>query len=101
MRVKKVTVKDQIERVAGRIAAFQWYVDHPRMEDGRCRYCGTTASSCPCIGNTNRNLIYWEKRLGVLRDESTLTLKEVQGILKGSRRMVKRRERDEMLERNS
>jgi len=96
----KVTVRYQIERIAGRIAAFQWYVDQPRMEDGRCRFCGTTAG-CACIGNTKRNLIYWEKRLAVLRDESTLTLKEVQGILKGSRRMVKRRERDEMLERNS
>jgi len=96
--VKKVTVKDQIERVAGRIAAFQWYVDHPRIEHGRCRFCGTTAA-CSCIGNTKRNLVYWENRLAVLRAESTLTSKEVERILKSSRRMVKKRERDEMLER--
>ncbi len=97
----KITVRAQIERVAGRIAAFQWFVDHPRIEDGRCRYCGTTAASCPCIGNTKRNLIYWENRLAVLRAEGTLTPREVEGILKGSRRMVKERERDEMLARNS
>ena len=96
--VKKVTVRDQIERVAGRIAAFQWYVVHPRMEDGRCRFCGTTAG-CTCISNTKRNLIYWEKRLAILRAESTLTAKEVEKILKSSRRMVEKRERDEMLER--
>jgi len=95
----KVTVKDRIRRVAGRIAAFQWYVDHPRIEDGRCRYCGTTAASCSCIGNTKRNLIYWEKRLAILRAESTLTSKEVESILKSSRLMVKKREQDEMLER--
>jgi len=97
--VKKVSVRDQIERVAGRIAAFQWYVDHPRMEDGRCRFCGTTAASCPCMGNNKRNLIYWENRLAVLRAESTLTPEEVEKILKDSRRMVEKRERDEMLER--
>jgi len=96
--VKKVTVKDQIGRVAGRIAAFQWYVDHPRLEDGRCRFCGTTAA-CSCISNTKRNLIYWENRLAVLRAESTLTAKEVEKILKSSKLMVKKREQDEMLER--
>jgi len=96
--VKKVTIKDQIERVAGRIAAFQWYVDHPRMEDGRCRFCGTTAA-CSCISNTKRNLIYWENRLAVLRAESILTAKEVGKILKSSKLMVKKREQDEMLER--
>ncbi len=96
--MKKVTIKDQIERVAGRIAAFQWYVDHPRMEDGRCRFCGTTAA-CSCISNTKRNLIYWENRLAVLRAESILTAKEVGKILKSSKLMVKKREQDEMLER--
>ncbi len=43
--------------------------------------------------------MYWEKRLEVLRAESTLTPKEVERILKSSRRMVKKREQDEMLER--
>jgi hypothetical protein len=43
--------------------------------------------------------MYWEKRLAVLHAESTLTPKQVEGILKGSRRMVKKRERDERLER--
>ena len=96
--MKKVTVKDQIGRVAGRIAAFQWYVDHPRLEDGRCRFCGTTAA-CSCISNTKRNLIYWENRLAVLRAESTLTPREVERILESSKLMVKKREQDEMLER--
>ena len=96
--MKKVTVKDQIGRVAGRIAAFQWYVDHPRLEDGRCRFCGTSAA-CSCISNTKLNVMYWEKRLEVLRAESTLTPKEVERILKSSRRMVKKPEQDEMLER--
>ncbi len=96
--MKKVTVKDQIGRVAGRIAAFQWYVDHPRLEDGRCRFCGTTAA-CSCISNTKRNVMYWEKRLEVLRAESMLTPKEVERILKSSKLMVKKREQDEMLER--
>jgi len=86
----------ELLRVAGRIAAFQWYAEHPRIEDGRCRFCGTTAG-CTCISNTKRNLIYWENRLAVLRAESTLTSKEVEKILKSSRRMVEKRERDEVV----
>ena len=37
--------------------------------------------------------------MAVLRAESTLTPEEVEKILKDSRRMVEKRERDEMLER--
>ena len=37
--------------------------------------------------------------MAILRAESTLTSKEVEKILKSSRRMVEKRERDEMLER--
>ncbi len=89
----KITVKDQIGRVAGRIASYQWHLDHPRIKDGRCRFCGTSAAWCTCINNTKRNLVYAEKRLAVLRAESTLTPEEVEGLLERCRRSV------EMIER--
>src|SRR6266404_4574906 len=94
----KVTVEDQIARLGRRIAAYQWFLDHPRI-DGRCCFCGTFAASCTCISNTKRDLVYAEKRLAVLRAETTLTPKEVEGLFEESRLIVKRRERDEKVGR--
>ncbi len=44
--------------------------------------------------------VFEENRLAVLRAESTLTSKEVEKILKSSRRMVEKRERDENAREN-
>jgi hypothetical protein len=93
----KVTVEDQIGRVGRRIAAYQRFLNHPRI-DGRCRFCSTSAA-CSCISHIERDLINAQRRLAVLRAVTSLTLEEVEGLLEESTRMVEKRERNEMGDR--
>lgn len=86
----KATVRDQIGRVARRIAVYQWWLDHPRI-DGRCRFCGISVA-CDCLSKNKRSLVYAQKRLAALRTESTLTPEEVEGIVEEMRLQVESQE---------
>jgi hypothetical protein len=82
----KVTVRDQIGRIAHRIAVYQWWLDHPRI-DSCCRFCGTSPA-CACLSKNKRSLAYAQKRLASLRAESRLTPEEVEGILEDMRSLL-------------
>jgi hypothetical protein len=86
-----ISVNNMVKRVAGRIARYQWYVDHPHSEDGLCRFC-RTSGTCTCIRLMKRNLVYAEKQLAIVRAESTLTPEEVEAMLEHYKRVVEEQE---------
>jgi len=96
--VKKVTVKDQIRRVAG---VSQRFNGTQNTHAWKTVVAASAVRLPGVLASATRNGIFstgksdWQ----YFRAESTLTSKEVERILKSSRLMVEKRERDEMLER--